>query len=133
MTLYADASALTKLYVMEAESQEAAEVLGREPTATARHTYVEVRRALHRALGGRRLRRAQDEFELAWSEAEVLELDEETCRVAADLVERTGVKTLDALHLAAAQRAGGAELTFVTFDHRQAEAARSLGWTVAGA
>jgi uncharacterized protein len=43
------------------------------------------------------------------------------------------VKTLDALHLAAAQRVGGPELTFVTFDERQAEAARSLGWTVVGA
>jgi uncharacterized protein len=133
VTLYADASALTKLYVMEPKSKEAVAVLSREPTATARHTYLEVRSALHRSFGGARLRRAQDEFELTWSEAEVLELDEETCRAAAALAERTGVKTLDALHLAAAQRAGGAELTFVTFDRRQAEAARSLGWTVVGA
>ena len=133
MTLYVDASALTKLYVMEPESNAAAKILSREPTATARHTYVEVRRALHRAFGGRRLQRAQDEFELAWSEADVLEMDEETCRIAVDLAEQTGVKTLDALHLAAAHRAGGAELTFVTFDLRQAEAARALGWTVLGA
>jgi hypothetical protein len=39
----------------------------------------------------------------------------------------------DALHLGAAERAGTDDLTFVTFDRRQADAARSLGWTVARA
>lgn len=40
-------------------------------------------------------------------------------------------RTLDALHLAAAQRAGVASL--LTFDLRQAQAARNLGLTVVGA
>lgn len=42
------------------------------------------------------------------------------------------VRTLDALHLGAALRLGTA-VTFLTFDVRQAQAARSLGFTVAGA
>ena len=42
------------------------------------------------------------------------------------------LRTLDALHLAAAERAGGPELTFVTFDTRLAEAARAMGFPVAG-
>jgi predicted nucleic acid-binding protein len=133
MTLYADASALTKLYVVEPHSDEAAEILRQEAPVTARHSYVEVRLALHRALRGSRLRRAQDEFELDWRDANVVELDEATCRAAVEIGETAGMKTLDALHLAAAQRAGSAELTFVTFDERQAAAARSLGWTVLGA
>jgi predicted nucleic acid-binding protein len=45
----------------------------------------------------------------------------------------TGVRTLDALHLAAAQRVGGAAVPFLTFDVRQAQAARGLGLTVVGA
>jgi predicted nucleic acid-binding protein len=43
------------------------------------------------------------------------------------------VRTLDALHLAAAQRVGGPAMPFLTFDLRQAQAARSLGLTVVGA
>jgi hypothetical protein len=31
-----------------------------------------------------------------------------------------------------AERAGGSALPFVTYDLRQAQAARSLGWTVLG-
>jgi uncharacterized protein len=130
--LYADSSALAKLYVEERGSTVAAQLLGGERWTTARHGYVEVRRAMHRRLPARRLGAARDAFEESWRDTEVVELDDDTCRIAADLVETTGVKALDALHLAAAQRAGG-ELTFVTFDVRQAEAARLLGWNVAGA
>jgi uncharacterized protein len=133
VTVHVDTSAVTKLYVEEHQSPIARELLSGARWSVARHTYVEVRRALHGRLRGDRLGEARDAFEQAWRDADVIELDNETCRMAADLVETTSVKTLDALHLAAAQRAGGAELTFVTFDHRQAEAARSLGWTVAGA
>jgi predicted nucleic acid-binding protein len=40
---------------------------------------------------------------------------------------------MDAIHLASAQRLQIAGLGFVTFDLRQAQAARSLGFTVLGA
>jgi predicted nucleic acid-binding protein len=60
----------------------------------------------------------------------IVELDEVTCAAAADIAERTGARTLDALHLAAAQRLGGAAVPLVTFDVRQARAARILGLTV---
>lgn len=45
--------------------------------------------------------------------------------------EQTGVRTLDAMHLGAATRLGTA-LTFLTFDVRQAVAARALGFAVVG-
>jgi predicted nucleic acid-binding protein len=48
------------------------------------------------------------------------------------MAEATGARTLDALHLAAAQRIGGGALPFVTADLRQAQIARSLGWVVLG-
>jgi predicted nucleic acid-binding protein len=41
-------------------------------------------------------------------------------------------RTLDALHLATAERAGGAALSFVTYDLRQAQAAPPLGEAVLG-
>jgi predicted nucleic acid-binding protein len=53
--------------------------------------------------------------------------------VAAELAELTGTRSLDALHLAAAQRAGAPVVRLLTFDVRQATTARSLGWAVAGA
>jgi predicted nucleic acid-binding protein len=133
MSLYVDSSAFTKLYVDEPESSSAAELLRGEHWTTGRHTYVEVRRALHGTLDDSALRRARKSFEGNWRDTEVVELDETTCGLAAGLAEMTGVKTLDALHLAAAQRAGAPTAPFVTFDRRQAEAARSLGWAVAGA
>jgi predicted nucleic acid-binding protein len=43
-----------------------------------------------------------------------------------------GARTLDALHLAAAERAGGRSLPVLTFDVRLAEAARRLGFAVLG-
>ncbi len=42
------------------------------------------------------------------------------------------VRTLDALHLAAARRLGPGSTCLLTFDIRQAQAARSLGMTVLG-
>ncbi|HSH60843.1 MAG TPA: PIN domain-containing protein [Acidimicrobiales bacterium] len=57
----------------------------------------------------------------------VVELDAATCELAATIAEHTGVRTLDALHLGAAQRAGGQALTILTFDVRQAQAALLLG------
>ncbi len=45
----------------------------------------------------------------------------------------TGSWTLDALHLAAAERASGRSLPFVTFDLRLAQATSALGLTVIAA
>jgi predicted nucleic acid-binding protein len=60
----------------------------------------------------------------------IIELDEATCEPAASIAETTGVRTLDALHLAAAQRVLEPGSGFLTFDVRQAQAARVLGLTV---
>jgi predicted nucleic acid-binding protein len=44
-----------------------------------------------------------------------------------------GVRSLDAIHLASAQALQIPTLSFLTFDLRQAQAARSLGFAVLGA
>ena len=134
MSLYVDSSALLKRYVDEPDSDLADSLLGSDPTLlTARHTIVEVRRNLARLLDSRDLAAARAAFASDVEVLSLVELDEVTCEAAATVAEVTGVRTLDALHLAAAQRVGGPVVPFLTFDARQAQAARALGLTVVGA
>ena len=134
MSLYVDSSALLKRYIDEPDSELADSLLGSDPSLlTARHTIVEVRRNLARLLGGRDLATARSAFTGDLEALSIVELDEVTCEGAATVAEVTGVRTLDALHLAAAQRVGGPAVPFLTFDTRQAQAARTLGLTVVGA
>jgi predicted nucleic acid-binding protein len=131
MSLYVDSSALLKRYVDEPDSATADAILASDTSLlTARHTVVEVRRNLARLLDGRDATAARAAFIEDLGAFGIVELDEVTCGTAADIAELTGVRTLDALHLAAAQRVGGSAVGFVTFDVRQAQAARALGMTV---
>lgn len=144
MALYVDTSALLKRYLDEPDSGTAEAYLEADPDwYSGRHTYVETRRNLWRALcgsdlpdaeaGRAELARLRDVFEDDWRRMAVIELDEVTCRLAADIAELTSLRTLDALHLAAASRLGPQVLTVLTFDIRQAQAARQLHFTVLGA
>ncbi len=133
MSQYVDTSALLKRYVDEADSERAAELLESDTSwVTGRHTWVEVVRNLARLLEGRELLRIESAFRRDWRGIHVVELDRVTCERAAEIARAEGVRTLDALHLSAAQRVGGAALPFVTFDARQARAARAIGLRVAG-
>lgn len=132
MTLYIDTSALLKRYVDEPDSARADELMASDDElVTGRHTVVEVRRNLARLLRGSALAEARSSFVHDLAALAIIELDAQTCELAATIGEETGVRTLDALHLGAARRLGTA-LTFVTFDVRQAQAARALGFTVVG-
>jgi predicted nucleic acid-binding protein len=131
--IYVDSSALMKLYVHEPDSDACERLVDAYRSwVTARVTEVEVRRNLARLLEGRDLSQARGDFASDWERMHVVELDRTTCSVAAELAEATGARTLDALHLGAAQRVGGGALPVLTYDVRQAQAARSLGWTVLG-
>ena len=132
--IYVDTSALLKRYVDEPDSEQAVGYLLSDPEwVCARHGQVEVRRNLHRLLGGGAREATLAAFAQDWARIHVVELDEVTCESAAAIAEVTGARTLDALHLAAAVRAGGRGALVVTFDHRQATAARALGLRVLGA
>ncbi len=134
MSLYVDSSALLKRYVEEPDSEAAEALLRSDPSLlTARHTVVEVRRNLARVLDERDAGEARTAFMADLEALSLIELDADTCEMAAAIAEVVGVRTLDALHLAAAQRAGGDAVPFLTFDVRQAQAARALGFTVVGA
>jgi len=133
VTLYLDSSALIKRYVEEDDSGAAEAILLSDPDwVTAQVTLVEVRLALHRRLDEGARTPAVSAFERDWQRTFVVGVDEATCLLAADLGAATGARSLDALHLAAAERAGGRSLPVVTFDVRLGHAARSLGFTVIG-
>lgn len=133
---YVDSSVLLKRYVLEPESDQAQRfLLSDVDWVTAAHTEVEVRRNLTRRLDGSPdlLSRACGLFTDDWQRLHVVRLDRDTCRLAAELAEVTGARTLDALHLAAVHRAGAPAVRLLTFDVRLAQVARGLGWTVLGA
>ena len=134
MTLYVDSSALVKRYVAEDDSEAAdAILLSDTDWVTGRHTFVEVSLAISRRLGEAERRVASAAFDSDWQRTFVVALDEVVCRRAAELGIATGSRSLDALHLAAAERAGGRSVPIVTFDVRLGQAARSLGFAVIGA
>lgn len=125
---------MLKRYVDEPDSEVADSILGSDPSlVTARHTIVEVRRNLARLLTERDLAKARAAFLEDLKAFSIVELDEVTCEGAAAIAEISGVRTLDAMHLSAARRVGGPAVTFLTFDARQAQAARILGFTAVGA
>jgi predicted nucleic acid-binding protein len=131
VSVYVDASAVLKIYLDEPETSAAEEILTGQRWLSGCHTYVEVRRNLARTLAETPLEEARRRFEQDWSAMDVIDIGAPVATAAAELAERTGLRTLDALHLGAAESVGGSR-AFVTFDRRLAEAARSLGWTVLG-
>jgi predicted nucleic acid-binding protein len=134
VTLYVDSSAFIKRYVDETDSDMAeATLLADTEWVTAQITFVEVRLALHRRLDDAGHQAAIAAFDRDWQRAFVVAVDDITTRRATELGVTTGARSLDALHLAAAERAGGRSIPVVTFDVRLGQAARSLGFAVVGA
>ncbi len=134
MTTYVDSSALLKMYVEEADSDVAEQLLGADPVlVTSWVTLVEVRRNLARLVEPQDLPYLRRRFERDLDELVLVSVDQVVCESAADIGEQLGVRSLDAVHLACARRLQVPGLSFLTFDLRQAQAARSLGFTVLGA
>ncbi|MBT3246141.1 MAG: type II toxin-antitoxin system VapC family toxin [Actinobacteria bacterium] len=131
MTLYVDSSALIKRYLKEDGAAEAVAHMASDPVlVTSALTAIEVRRNLTRIL--------TDDLEVLRARLvvdldafAVIPLDAQVCAEAARIAEKTLCRSLDSIHLAAARRAGSAT-TVLTFDQRQAEAARSIGLSVIG-
>lgn len=118
---YLDSSALVKLVATEPESDALNKFLAarlvRVSCALAR---VEViRAARHRGLVP--VVRARELLQTI----ELIELGDELLDRAADL-QPIGLRSLDAIHLAAAQTLGAALRELVTYDRRMIEAARTL-------
>lgn len=132
MTLYVDSSALLKRYVDEHDSDAAVQLMASDPViVTSRVTEIEVRRNLARLLDGAGLDSARRQFAVDLDAFALMSVDATICNDAARIAEQTLCRSLDALHVASALRAG-ASTVLLTFDIRQASTARSMGMTVVG-
>ena len=132
--IYVDTSALLKRYVDEHDSDLAEQLVASDPVlVTSWVTLVELRRNLARLVGAGEVAGIRAQVHADLDAFALVLVDPTVCEMAADLAEQLGVRSLDAIHLASARRLHLPALTFVTFDLRQAQAARTLGFTVLGA
>jgi predicted nucleic acid-binding protein len=123
--VYLDSSALVRLVVSESESDALVSYLRDHPNrvscALARVEVVHAARP-HGDAATRRARELLDRISL-------LRLDDVLLNAAADLGGET-LRSLDAVHLAAARALGGSLTAIVTYDDRMAKAAESIDLVV---
>lgn len=133
MTQDLDSSALLAVLLGEPSADRVRDLLAVDPDwLTARHSYVELRRRLARPVAQDEVDAARADFSRDRERTTVVELDADTCSLAADLAEKTGARALDALHLAACQRAAATDIVVLTLDVRLTDAARTLGMRTRG-
>lgn len=124
--VYLDSSALVKLVVREPESAALTRYLGQHPDrASCGLARTEVVRAV-RAQGGPALARARKLLK----RIDLVALDDELLDDAG-LLGTSQLRSLDAIHLAAARSLGQDLVAVVTYDSRMAVAATTLGLDVA--
>jgi len=122
--LYLDASALVKRYVAEEGSESLiAEMGAAEGWAICRIGYVETARAIRLATGNAGVKR----FLADWPAFDVIEVDASLTEHAVELTATEDLRSLDALHLAAALLIASERLTLATWDVRLHRAAQQRG------
>lgn len=135
---YFDTSVLAKRYVKESGSSTTRRLLQRFRFLSSAVTPVEVMSALSRRRSASELTpkdflaiRARLLKDRAYWE--LVEVGEQVLRQAEELVQKTDVRTLDALHIASAmmfQTASGLTIPFITSDAKQRDAAQAMALTV---
>jgi uncharacterized protein len=124
LTLYLDASALVKRYIEEDGSELVLAAMAEARAwSICRIGYVETMRAVALAGGPK----AITGFEADWPSFDVVEVDSDLAAQAAELTLSAKLRSLDALHLAAALTVPSEELTLATWDTRLHRAARDHG------
>ena len=124
MTLYLDSSALVKRYIREDGSDEVRKAMATASRwSSCRHGFVEAVRAVGLKAGEPGAKRVRSE----WQTCSVIELDQDLAERAARLAIETGLRTLDALHLAAALALPAESVVFGTWDLRLHRIARERG------
>jgi len=124
LTLYLDSSALVKRYVREAGSEAVIEAMSRaDAYKMCRIGFVETVRAVAR--GGEP--GDIEKIEGDWTRVDVIEVGRTLTEHAARLAVHHRLRTLDALHLAAALAVADDDPTFVTWDADLHRAAREQG------
>ena len=132
--LFLDTSALVKRYVEEDGTERVLERMGSDPewiVSSVARTEAEItlcRLGFDRVESADVWRRLSED----WERCHVVPVDPDCLERARDIGCRYEVRTLDAIHLAAADRLPR-PLVVLTFDHRQADAARAMELVVEGA
>ena len=117
MTTFVDSSALVKRYVKEDDAQFAVSLIDAdEVIVTSWLSLVEVRKAISRLLIGSDLTLARNAIIEDFDKIALISLDAITWHTAADIADALGVRSLDAVQLACAQRLRIQGLRFITFD-----------------
>ena len=123
--VYLDSSALVKLVVSEDESRALGSYLRERPIrASCALARAEIVRAA-RPHGDAATRRARELLE----RISLIRLDDLLLDAAADLRGET-LRSLDAIHLAAARALGSSLAEIITYDNRMTDAARSIDLAV---
>jgi len=131
VTLYVDSSALVRRYLHDRHRAMVLDAMGDDgawcASALAR---TEAQLALHRAAVSSRQqtelwRALRDEWEAFW----VVPMDDRGMARAVEIGATYGVRIVDAIHLAAADRLP-APVRYLTFDRQQIPAADALGFEV---
>jgi predicted nucleic acid-binding protein len=93
--------------------------------------YLEVRSAIARRLTGRVAARARHRLDALWERVEPVAVDGRLIGLAAKVVDVHRLRTLDALHLAAALALGKSELVLASWDSDLRRAAEAEGLVIA--
>ena len=137
MIAYFDTSAIVPLLIEEVGTRTAGDIWdSADRVVSVRLSHVEARAALAQAARlGRtsagQLRSAVRGLEDLLSQIDMVDVDDDLIREAADLAEDQGLRAYDAVHLAAALRVADLELIVVAGDRALLAAAHALGMSVA--
>ena len=134
MPTYVDSSVIVSALLNESRAVEAWDYLDRDfVRLTSLLTYVEVRSAIARSSTKLDKTELMRRFDENMKSVRILGPVRSDWYRAADISENHLLRSLDALHLALAKKIGDAAISFLTFDKRQADAARAMGFSVVGA
>jgi uncharacterized protein len=134
MSLYVDTSALVRRYLRDRHRDLVLEAMaGDDAWCSSALTRTEAQLALHRAAvsGPQQValwRALRDEWESFW----VVPMDDRCMARAVEMGATYGVRIVDAVHLAAADRLP-APVRYLTFERQQIPAADALGFEVVSA
>lgn len=131
MTLYLDSSAIVKRYVQETGTRSVVALMAADTDWVASAAaLVESELAFCHLVPQESVAASLIEaLRRDWLHFAIVPTDDECLKRAAEIGCRYGTRTMDSIHLAAADRLPR-PVTFVTFDRRQAAAATSLGLAV---
>ena len=121
-SIYLDASAITKLVISEGETAALQRRVQSRSLVSSRVAVVEVLKAVARA-------NPVADAQPILARLAFVELDPELAWISGHTGE-PGLRALDAIHVASALRLGAEVEAFVTYDDRQALAARTAGLVV---